>query len=104
MLFRSLTYQRISGPRLHHLGDPSGRGSARIQIACWAETYVSVKALAAAVQASLDGFNGNLSDGGSPSTLRSVVIHLDNEIDDYDPSPQTELYRVIADYRIHHEE
>lgn len=91
--YPALTYQRISGPRLHHLTGSSGRGVARIQTDSWAETYAAAQALAAAVRAALDGFDGLLS------TLRAVV-RLENERDLYEGTP--EIYRVTQDWRVQH--
>ncbi len=94
-IYPAIVYRRISGPRLHHLTGSSGRGVARIQIDCWAKTYVAAQALAAAVRASLDGFTGKL-------TTLDATCKLDNEIDDYDD--EAKVYRVIQDYLINHTE
>lgn len=91
----ALTYQRISGPRLRHLGGSSSFGTARIQINCWAATYLGSQLLAAAVRASLNGFIGNL-------TTLKVSIGLENEFDDYDE--ESREWRIVQDYVIQHTE
>lgn len=98
----AISYQRISGPRIQNLLGATGRAVARIQIDSWAETYVGAQTLAAAVRSSLNGFIGDLTDGGSPAATRGVVIRLDNERDNFED--ELDLYRVIQDYLINHEE
>lgn len=94
-VYPALTYRRVSGLGVHNLSGAAGRGRSRIQVDCWAETYLGAQALAAAARASLDGFNGTLV------TLRAVIFR-ENELDDFEDAP--ELYRVIQDWRISHDD
>lgn len=101
----ALTYQRISGPRIHKLTGTTGRARARLEIDSWAETYTEAQSLAAAVRASLDGFIGTLTDGNSPESTRSATIRLDNERDLHeDLGGGSALYRISQDYMINHSE
>jgi hypothetical protein len=68
----AITYQQISGPRLHDMQGAVGLAKARYQINCWAVSYAGAKELAEAVRLVLDGYS-------SAGTI--VVIHLNNEGD-----------------------
>lgn len=68
----SVTYQQISGPRLHDMQGAVGMCKARYQINCWADSYLGAKELAWAVRLTLDGY-------GSEGTIK--VIHLADEGD-----------------------
>lgn len=90
-----ITYQRVSGQRLHDLDGALGWARPRFQLDCWATTYLGALTLAGAVRSRLNGFHGTLT------TLR-VAILLENSRDDYEEEP--DLYRVIQDYIINHAE
>lgn len=82
-----ITYQRIdSVPEYSH--DGRGLATSRFQLSCWAETYVGVIALAAAVLAAMDGF---------PNV---AFVEGHNEL--YEP--ETQVYHVPVDVMIWHEE
>jgi hypothetical protein len=68
----AITYQQISGPRLHDMQGAVGMAKARYQINCWAVSYAEAKELAEAVRLTLDGYS-------SEGTIK--VIHLANEGD-----------------------
>lgn len=68
----AITYQQISGPRLHDMQGAVGMCKARYQINCWAASYAAAKELAEAVRLTLDGYS-------SEGTIK--VIHLANEGD-----------------------
>lgn len=96
--YPAIIYSRVSGVRLHNLDGPAGRAMPRLSIDCWSETYVGAQALAAAVRASLDGFNGSLA------TLKAVIL-IENEIDLFDADAGQEgAYRIVQDYIVNHEE
>jgi len=92
--YPAIRYGRISGPRSQLLDGPSEWGFARVEYDSWATSYTGAQTLAAAVRSSLNGFIGTLSG-------RSVVIRLENERDDFEEAD--ELYRVIQDYIVLHE-
>ena len=93
--YPAITYNRVSAPRLHHLGGVAGRATVRLSYNSWAETYAGAQTLAAAVRASLDGFNGTLA------TIK-CVISLENESDLYEQD--VEIYRILQDYFVSHVE
>lgn len=95
--YPAVTYSRVSGERLHNLGGTSGRARMRLSISSWATTYVGAQALAAAIRASLDGFNGTL-------TTIDAVILIENEIDLSEDEPNPDLYRILQDYMVNHTE
>jgi hypothetical protein len=68
----AMTYQQISGPRLHDMQGAVGMCKARFQINCWAASYAKAKELAETVRLTLDGYS-------SEGTIK--VIHLSNEGD-----------------------
>jgi hypothetical protein len=68
----AVTYQQISGPRLHDMQGAVGMAKARYQINCWAESYAKSKELDEAVRLTLDGYS-------SAGTIK--VIHLVDEGD-----------------------
>jgi len=71
----AVTYQQISGPRVHDMQGSVGLVRARFQVNCWAESYAKAKELAGAVRLALDGYSGTVLQ----TTIS--VIHLDNESD-----------------------
>lgn len=93
--YPALTYFKVSGPREYDLSGPTGWARARYQIDCWGDDYGDAHSLAAAVRASLSGFNGTL-------TTLHATIKLDNERDDYDEDARKN--RVIQDYTVLHKE
>ena len=94
----AIVFQGISRvPDQPTLAGAVTRVPIRLQLSLWAESYDGARALAAAVEARLDGFSGQNGDG---TGLR--FVRLLNMVDDYEP--ETKLYRVIADYRVIHTE
>ncbi len=91
VMLPALTYQRISGPRVHGVGGRPILARPRIQIDSWATSYANAKVLSAEVRAALDGHRAAEDAWG---------CILDNEIDDYDA--ETGRYRVIIDVIITH--
>jgi hypothetical protein len=91
-----ILYTKISGMRDHHLTGPSGHAHPRFQIEAWAETYAGAKTLSEAIRGALDGYTGTASSTKISSCL------LDSERDVYES--EIEVYRVIQDYLIWHDE
>lgn len=91
-----ILYTKISGMRDHTLGGASGHAHPRFQVEAWAETYSGAKTLADAIRDALDDYSG---------TVSGTVIHsclIDSERDVYES--EIEIYRVIQDYFVWHEE
>lgn len=97
--YPAITYNRVSGVRVHDLDGPAGRGTPRISVNSWAETYLEAKALAAAVRVCLDGFRGTV--GG----VEINNISIENEIDLFEEDAGLSgTYRIMQDYFISHRE
>ena len=91
-----ILYTKITGMRDHHLQGPNGRAHPRFQIEAWSKTYTEAKALAKAIREALDGYSGTASSTKIGSCL------IESERDIYES--EIEVYRVIQDYFIWHEE
>lgn len=89
----ALTYQRISTERKPTLSGPNERVVGRFQINCFAATYSAARALADKVRISLDGRKGTL---GSEDDVGGISIQGEWEDDDQ----QTDVYRIMLDFRI----
>ena len=95
----AITYQFVSGFREPGLDGPPGLNRARVQLDCWASTYMESEALANAVRLALDGFQGGV--GGSPA--RQVQgIFFAAERDLYEPDAIA--YRRSVDYHVTYQE
>lgn len=91
----SLSYRVISDVPTYTL-DGSRLGSkTRIEYNAWSSTYADAKSLAAAVQASLEGFSGLLSDV-AVQFIEAVGINTDGFEQD------SRLYRVQQDFIVYH--
>ncbi len=90
----AMTYQRISGPRLHNLAGPAGRAMPRIQFDIYASTYSAAKNVADKLRAALDGHTGTMG------TVKVGATTLDNDIDGYQSDVET--YRISMDFIISH--
>ena len=91
-----ILYTKISGDRDHALRGASGHAHPRFQIEAWAETYTGAKTLADAIRNALDDYSG---------TAAGTVIHsclIESERDTYES--EIEIYRIMQDYMIWHEE
>ena len=87
--FPAIVYQRISTvPDM--LVEGPGFAPIRMQLSMWATTFGGARTLADAVVTALHGYHGG--------ELR--LSRLINLLDDYEPD--TKLFRVIADFRVHH--
>jgi len=97
-----ILYTKITGMRDHHLQGPSGHAHPRFQIEAWAQkasgydAYSVAKSLADAIRGALDGYSGTAAGTKIGSCL------IESEQDDY--QKEIEVYRVIQDYFIWHEE
>lgn len=95
--YPSVTYQRISAPRIHSHSGPSGLAFPRFQFDCYSPTYLGAKAVATQVRLALDGYTGTM--GGGVSVGSSL---LQDDRDFYDTA--TRIWRVSIDFIIGHTE
>jgi len=91
-----IVYTKITGIRDHVLKGSTGHAHPRFQIEAWAKTYAEVKALAVAIREALDGFSGTVEGVHIGSCL------IETERDIYET--EIEVYRVVQDWMIWHEE
>jgi hypothetical protein len=83
-------------------GGAAGPNTLRAQVDCWDDDHDGVRALAAAVngndsqssRGALHGFSG--PSGGERVLLLELAIERATELE-----PDTKLFRVSADYRVH---
>lgn len=80
--YPALTYQRIASAPVASLDGMSNLDRVRMQVDCWALTYLAAKNLAAQVRAEL--------------TLINALLLL--ELDDYEPNEK--VYRVTMDFSL----
>lgn len=92
----SIVYQEISAPGDHHNEGPSGLARPRMQIAAWALTPPSARALAIAIKNYLDGYKGTMGSGGGAVTVKGAFF--DDWRDVYDGT--IEMHGKQADYFI----
>ena len=97
----AITYAKVSGPRIEHMGGKTGLEYPRVQINCWASTYSAAKALADKVRIAMDAYSGTWGS----DTIRACI--LQDEADFIDESPELEARRIFGirqDYEIWHVE
>lgn len=91
---------KIDAPRGHTHDGADGLARPRFQLSIFDEHYGDCKAVAAAVQAALQGYSGTM--GGVGGVVVRGVFYDDET--DLDPGDNNELFGVAADYIIQHEE
>lgn len=101
----ALTYQWISGHRVHSTDGASGLAGPRVQFDAWAATYLEVEAVMRAVRLRLDGYRG---PAGDDSTIQGAFFASERDFDEDAAELGTgageALYRRSADFFIWHEE
>jgi hypothetical protein len=90
----AVTYQRVTGNRVHSTQGPSGLANPRYQVDVWARTYVEMLTVAKAVRQGLDGYQGEAGAWFSPLCV--------NDFDFYEPG--VDLHRRTLDFSIWHQE
>lgn len=71
----AIVYQRISSNRTLALDGPTGKGEARIQLTCWAETYPAAVALGNAARIALNGYRGTVTvAGGETLAVQGILV------------------------------
>lgn len=76
---------------------------ATVTVDCYATSYASAQALAAAVRAALVDYTGTWTGNGSPQSATSVKhVFIETERDMMDPEPG--LYRVSQIYTVWYDE
>jgi hypothetical protein len=96
--FPALTYQRISGERMHSHDGPSGLAGPRIQIDTWATSYIGAKQLADLIRQRIDGFKGTVGSDEIEG------IFMDTEREFYEDGDLLKLFRVSMDFFVYYDE
>lgn len=91
---------KISGTRQHSHEGADGIASPRFQFSIFDEHYGDCKAVAAQLQASLEGYSGTM--GGEGGVVVAATFYEDEV--DLDPGDNTGLFGVAADYIVWHYE
>jgi len=92
-----IVYYVISDIEYHVLAGADGMSEARVQLECWAGTYLSAHQLADTVRKQLDGYLGYWD------TVRIKKCFLDTQSDTvYEDAEKQEdkIYGVLCDYSI----
>ena len=98
-LLPAVTYQKISGERLHSLQGDTGYTTPVFQITSRAESYAQCKTLAEQIRLSLQNFTGIM--GGTDGIDIGAVLLL-GEIEGYEPD--TSGWFNHMDFQFHYEE
>ena len=88
----AVTYQRISGERVHDMSGASGLAEPRFQFDAWADKYLDAKSVADAIRKRLDGFKGL----AETDTVQSALLESDRDFYEDD----VKIWRVSMDYFI----
>lgn len=94
-----IVISKVDAPRLHSHEGADGIAHPRFQFSIFDEHYGDCKAVAAAIQAALQGYSGTM--GGAGGVAVNGVFYED-ENDFYEES--SGLYHVACDYIIWHKE
>lgn len=95
----AVTYQKVSGERLHSLQGDTGYTTPVFQISARADTYAQCKVLAEQIRLSLQNFSGVM--GGAAGTDIGAVL-LMGEVEGYEPD--TNSWYNHMDFKFHYEE
>ncbi len=90
----ALTYRIITEPQVHSMEGTFSQ-NARLQIDCWAETFLAAHELAEAVEDAMNDFSGTI--GAEQVISSSVQVNKQDLFD-----PEVNDYRVSIDYSIWH--
>lgn len=91
-----IVLSRIGGRRDYHLQGASGLVASRVQVDCYARSYLECKALARAVALILSGYRGGVIQGTFLDSERDLPASDSGEVN--------HLFRVSLDFMIHHQE
>ena len=95
----AVTYQEISEPWVHAMGNDPGLRSPRYQVSIWSTTYNQVKSVVKIVRELLQDFTGNL--GGSVPVQR-IFFEDETDLSVVNSVTQEITYHVAQDYLIWH--
>lgn len=96
----AITYQKISGERLHKLQGDTGFTRSIYQMSCWAENYAQCKAVAEQLRLCLQNHSGLM--GGTEGVAVGAVL-LKGELEGYDES-DTGTFYINMDFQFYYSE
>lgn len=91
-----IVLSRISGVRGYHNQGSDNLVASRVQIDCFADSYISVHYTGTAVISTLSGYRGG--------TIQAVFIDSQRDLTGIDGSDPNELFRMSIDVIVHHSE
>jgi hypothetical protein len=90
----SITYRRVTAPKVSAMGDDTGLTTPRYQVDCYADTYREVEDLSEAVRGALQRWKG---------TVLGVVVQQTQLLNTQDLSESgAEEKRITMDFRFAH--
>ena len=92
----AMTYQRISGQRVHSHGGNSGLAFPRFQFSAWAKKYTQAVDLTEKLRLAIDGFRGTVLG------VRIDVILFQGDRGFYEND--LDIHQIASDYIIWHNE
>lgn len=95
----AITYQKISGERLHKLQGDTGFTRPVYQLSCRAENYPQCKAAAEQVRLCLQNHSGVM--GGKEGVVVDAVL-LEGELEGYEP--ETGTFYISMDFQFYYSE
>jgi hypothetical protein len=94
----SAVFNVISGAPVYTDDGEAGLAENRIQIDCWAATYIAAKGLAGAVKASLSAFVGTV-DG---VVFQNIMIINERDLREGGSDAAEYLFRTILEFSVWH--
>ena len=85
---------RVSGVRGYHNQGDDGLVASRVQIDCFADTYIAALNTGNAVISTLTGYRGG--------TIQAVFIDSQRDLSGIESGDPNELFRVSIDLIVHH--
>ena len=94
----ALVLTQISGAPTYVLRGPSNYTEARVQVDCWASTFLAARQLADAVRAALSGFSGVRGS----TRFHGVFLDAERDLRDAETDGAERFFRVSQDFMVHH--
>lgn len=92
----AITYEKVSGERVHAMGSDTGIARPRFRFHCWGDTFDDALGLSTVTRQALQRWRG------TESGVEVLSTFIESEDHTYDQEPKT--YRVIFDVFISHRE
>jgi len=93
-----ITYNIISNPPIHAMGQDANLYRPRVGIHLWSTSYTQCRALAKAVENTLRDFTGVISSGANGATVQRSFYESEGEITEVDPVTKAVSHHIFQDY------